>query len=174
MTGRLPAPFRAYVRWVDGLSTLVGLVAMYAIFLMIGVLLLDAITRNVIRSPIHWGLELTQFTLAAYYFCGGAYALKEGAHVRMDLIYDRLSDRGKGGMDFVTGFCLLFYLGILLWGSVSSMLYSIRYNQTLFSMWSPSVVPIKIVIVAAIVLMILQAISMLIKDFARFRGLALA
>jgi TRAP-type mannitol/chloroaromatic compound transport system permease small subunit len=166
----MPAPIRAYVRWVDGFTGIIGLLAMYLVFLMIGVLLFDAVTRNVIRIPQHWPIEFAQFTLAAYYFSGGAYSLREGAHVRMDLLYDRLSVRGKAGLDAVTSFCMLFYLCVLLWGSISSLRYSIETNQKLFSMWNPSVVPIKILMTAAIVLMILQAVSMICKDWATFRG----
>ena len=168
--GRMPGPIRAYVRWVDGFTGIIGLIAMYLVFLMIGVLLFDAVTRNVVRIPQHWPIEFAQFTLAAYYFAGGAYSLRDGAHVRMDLLYDRLSERGKGGLDAVTSLCMLFYLGVLLWGSISSLRYSIETNQKLFSMWNPSVVPIKIVMVAEIVLMILQAVSMIFKDWATFRG----
>ena len=62
----MPAPFRLYVRVMDRVSDWVGIIAMYLIFAMIGVLLLDAITRNLITFPLHWCVELAQFTLAAY------------------------------------------------------------------------------------------------------------
>lgn len=152
-----------YVRVMDRISQYVGYVAMYLIFVMIAVLLLDAITRNVIDIPLHWCVEFTQFTLAAYYFMGGAATLKNGDHVRMDLIYDHLSDIKKAWVDAVTTFCLLFYLGVLLFGSISSLIYAIQTNETRFSMWNPSMVPIKALMVACIVLMILQTIAEFIK-----------
>ena len=93
---------KSYVTVVDRLSDYVGYVAMYLIFAMIGILLLDAITRNVIQIPLHWPVELAQFTLAAYYFMGGAKTLKDNSHVRMDLFYDNLSDRGKARLDAIT------------------------------------------------------------------------
>ena len=117
---------RGYVRAMDKLANWVGVVAMYLIFLMIVILLLDAITRNVIDIPLHWCIEAAQFTLTAYYFMGGAMTLKDNEHVRMDLFYDRLSDTGKAKMDLVTMVCLLFYLGVLLWGSISSLNYAIE------------------------------------------------
>lgn len=167
---RMPAPIRLYVRWVDAVSGGIGLIAMYLVFLMIGVLLLDAVTRNLIRMPQHWPIEFAQFTLAAYYFGGGAYSLREGAHVRMDLLYARFGVRGRALMDMVTSLCMLFYLGVLLWGGISSLEYSIEIDQRLFSMWNPSVIPIKMFMVAAIVLMILQGVSLVFKDFAAWRG----
>ena len=143
-------------------------VAMYLIFAMIGILLLDAITRNVIQIPLHWPVELAQFTLAAYYFMGGAKTLKDNSHVRMDLFYDNLSDRGKARLDAVTISCLLFYLVVLI-GSISSLQYAIDTGERRFSMWNPSVIPIKALMVACIVLMILQTISLFFKYMAEAR-----
>jgi TRAP-type mannitol/chloroaromatic compound transport system permease small subunit len=170
----MPNFIRTYVRVVDRLSDRVGLVAMYLIFFMVAVLLLDAVTRNVINMPLHWCVELVQFTLAAYYFMGGAMTLKNDNHVRMDLIYARLSERGRARMDAVTIFCLLFYLVVMLIGSISSLQYAIATDERRFSIWNPSVVPIKALMVACLVLMILQAVSLFFKHLATLRGETLA
>jgi TRAP-type mannitol/chloroaromatic compound transport system permease small subunit len=146
----MPRPIRLYVRYVDGLSWFIGILAMNLVFVMMAVLLLDAVTRNVLNIPLHWCIEFAQFTLAAYYFAGGPYALKMDSHVRMDLIYDWLSVRGKARMDLLTSGCLLFYLTVLLIGSISSTLYAIEYDQRNFSMWNPSMIPIKVIMVLAI------------------------
>lgn len=166
----MPNFVRAYVRIADRLSDGVGLLAMYLIFLMVGVLLLDAVTRNVINIPLHWCVEFTQFTLAAYYFLGGAYTLKNDDHVRMDLIYSHLSERGRARMDLLTIGCLLFFLVVMLIGSVSSLTYAIETNERRFSIWNPSMIPIKSLMVACIVLMILQTVSLFFKHWAALRG----
>jgi TRAP-type mannitol/chloroaromatic compound transport system permease small subunit len=161
---------RAYVRVVDRLSDYVGIVAMYLIFLMIGVLLLDAVTRNVVEIPIHWAIEAAQFTLTAYYFMGGAMTLKNNSHVRMDLFYENLSERGKARMDLITIGCLIFYLSVLLIGSISSLNYAIDTGERRFSMWNPSMIPIKALMVGCIVLMLLQSVSLVFKHIATLRG----
>lgn len=163
---------RIYVRTVDRMADYVGLVAMYLIFVMVGVLMLDAITRNVIDVPLHWCIEFAQFTLTAYYFMGGAMTLKDNDHVRMDLFYGLLSDRGKTRMDLVTVLCLLFYLTVLLVGSMSSLQYAIETDERRFSMWNPSMIPIKTLMVACIVLMILQTVSLICKHVATLRGVS--
>ncbi len=168
----LPLAFRLYVRWVDRLSEGVGLVAMYLIFVMIAVLLADSVARNMGTFPIHWAVELAQFCLAAYYFTGGAKTLKDGEHVRMDLLYDRLSAKGKARMDLITSVCLIFFLAVLLFGAISSTRYAIDTNQRNFSMWNPSMIPIKVIMSAGVVLMLLQAFSLALKDWARLTGRA--
>jgi TRAP-type mannitol/chloroaromatic compound transport system permease small subunit len=167
---RVPKVIRLYVRVIDRLSDYVGVVAMYLIFLMIGILLLDAIYNNVVGWPIHWGIEATQFALAAYYFMGGAMTLKNDSHVRMDLFYERLSERGRAWMNLVTVLCLMFYLGVMLFGSISSLEYAIATNERRFSMWNPPMAPIKGLMVACIVLMLLQTLSLVFKHIATLRG----
>jgi len=162
--------FNFYVRVVDRVSDYVGIVAMYLIFLMVGILLIDAITRNVIHIPLHWGIEAAQFTLAAYYFMGGAMTIKDNAHVRMDLFYGECTPRKKDWIDLATIGCLLFYLLVMLFGSISSLEYALETNETRFSMWNPSMIPIKILMVGCIVLMILQTISMIIKHVIGLLG----
>ena len=170
----MPSFVVKYVRVVDYLSTRFGRIAMYLIFLMIGTLLLDAVTRNMLNIPLFWCVELAQFTLAAYYIMGGPYSMQLETHVRMDLLYDRLSERNKARMDSFTAIFLVVYLIVLLIGCISSTIYSIETNQRLFSMWNPSVVPIKLIMLFGIFLMLLQALSTFFKDLAKARGLELA
>ncbi|MBT4040066.1 MAG: TRAP transporter small permease subunit [Rhodospirillales bacterium] len=169
----MPKIIIQYVTCVDYVSTKVGRAAMYLIFVMIGTLLLDAITRNIINIPLSWCVEMAQFTMAAYYILGGAYSMQLGDHVRMDLIYDACSEKNKARLDVVTSGCMLFYLSALLYGSLSSTIYAIETGQRKFSMWNPSMIPIKLIMVFGIVLMLLQAISMLFKDIAKARGEAI-
>lgn len=166
----MPNVIRTYVRVVDRLSNYVGLVAMYLIFFMVAVLLLDAVTRNVLHIPLHWCIEVAQFALAAYYFMGGALTLAGDDHVRMDLFYEKLSFRGKARMDLLTAVCLLFYLVVLLYGSISSLQYAIQTDERRFSMWNPSMIPIKCLMVACILLMVLQGVSLVFKNIAVLRG----
>lgn len=166
----MPTPVVLYVRYVDFASEKCGRLAMLLVFVMIGVLLLDAVTRNIINIPLSWCVEMAQFTMAAYYILGGPYSMMLGDHVRMDLIYDRVSETTKAKLDVATSGCLLFYLGCLLFGSISSTIYAIETGQRKFSMWNPSMIPIKCIMVFGITLMLLQAISMLFKDIAKARG----
>ena len=177
MTARVPAPrplpnaLRLYVRAADGSARWVGGVAMYLIFVMVAVLLLDAVTRNVIDVPLHWCIEFAQFTLAAYYFAGGAETLRNGSHVRMDLLYSGRSERGRAWLDLATVGCLLFYLVVMLIGSWGSLSYAIATDERRFSIWNPSMIPIKAFMLGCLALMLLQAIALVIKNVATLRGL---
>ena len=166
----MPPLIRAYVRIVDKMSDFVGYLAASLIFVMVATLLLDAVTRNVLNIPIHWAIEFTQFTLAAYFFMGGPITLKNNNHVRMDLWYANLSDRRRAKLDLFTVGCLIFYLMVMLIGSISSLQYAIETGERRFSMWNPSVIPIKALLTVCLVLMLLQSFSLVFKHIATLRG----
>lgn len=161
---------RSYVRFMDRISDFIGSFAMYLIYLMIAVLLFDVVSDKAFGFVQNWTVETAQFTLAAFYFLAGPQTLKNDQHVRLDLIYANLSERGKARIDMVTVWIVIFYLAIMLWGAVSSLQYSWATNQRLPSLWAPSLVPIKILMVTCLVLMILQCIAIFFKDVAKARG----
>jgi TRAP-type mannitol/chloroaromatic compound transport system permease small subunit len=162
-----------YIKFADYISTKIGRLAMYSIALMIATLLLGAITRNILNIPLSWTVEMAQFIITGYYILGGAYSMQLKEHVRMDLLYDRWSDKTKAKVDVVTDLFLIFYLIVLLIGSISSTLYAIEYGQRNFSQWNPSMIPIKVIMVAGILLMILQSISTFFKDLATAKGISI-
>ncbi|MEJ2240319.1 MAG: TRAP transporter small permease subunit [Gemmatimonadales bacterium] len=165
----MPKAIRLYVRYVEAVSRVVGRFAMYGIFAMIGLLLFSSISKTFFLPAI-WTLEMAQFFMAAYYLLGGGYSMQLNAHVRMDLLYGRWSDKGKAFSDSITAFFLVFYLVMLLYGGISSTEYALQYGETSYSSWSPYMAPIKIIMVFGIVLMLLQAVATFFRDLAKFRG----
>lgn len=166
----MPPVIKAYVRYVDALNHAVGRVVIYMIFVMMALLIYASLSRNVFNAPLIWGVEMSQFLLAAYYLLGGGYTMQLDAHVRMDLFYDRWRPRRRAFTDSITAFCLVFYLVVLLIGGFASSKYAIDYSQKNYSSWAPPLAPIKILMTVGILLMLLQAVATFFKDLARVRG----
>ena len=165
----MPQAIRTYVRYVDGFNRVVGRIAMWLIFVMMGILLWSSVSKTMF-NPSLWTLEMAQFVMTAYYILGGAYSLQLDSHVRMDLIYGRWTPRQKAAVDAVTVIMLFTYLIFLLIGGVSSTEYALKYGETSYSSWSPYMAPIKIVMVFGIFLMFLQTTSIFFKDLAKALG----
>lgn len=166
----MPKAIRLYVLWIDRLNRWVGQLAMALFFVMAAVMLWSTVSRAVFGAPVNWALEMTQFLLASYFLLGGAYSLQQGAHVRMDLFYERLPARRRAMLDAFTILFVLFFLGALLWGGVSSTQYAIDYNQKNYSAWSPVLWPVKTAMTIGIFLMLLQVVSQFFKDVAEVMG----
>lgn len=181
---------RAYAHGVDRVSWLLGLIVMYGLFAMIGVLLWSSISKAFFL-PSMWTLEMAQFLMVAYFMLGGPYSILTGANVRMDLFYGSWSSRRKAAVDVITVLFLLFYLGVLLYGALSSTAYSLGYwgDEPLSfflglltgaeeigrlehspTAWKPVIWPIKLIMIIGIFLMLLQALSELAKDILLLAG----
>lgn len=165
----MPDLLKTYVRVVDRFNRTVGLATMYLILVMLAILLYSSVSKA-FRLPANWTLESAQFVMAAYYMLGGAFALQMGDHVRMDLFYGQWSLRRRAAVDCVTGLCLLVYLGFVVYGGFSSTAYALQYGEKSYSSWAPYMAPIKIIMTFGAVMMLLQAVSSLIKDIAEARG----
>ena len=166
----MPKIISAYVNFVDSMCIKVGRVVMYGVFFMMFLLILSFFTRNIINYPLMWIIEMAQFTITAYYLLGGGYSMITDDHVRMDLFYSKFSEKNKARMDAFTSIFLFFYLVTLLYGSISSLNYTLETNQRLFTAWRPYVWPIKSLMTFGILLMLLQTLSMFFKDLYRIRG----
>jgi len=166
----MPNAIKTYVRCVDAVNRRVGKFALYLVFVMMGILLFSSISRTFFDVPFNWTMEMAQFTMAAYYLLGGGYSMQLKAHVRMDVLYERWSERKRAAVDVITSMFLIFYLAVLLYGGLSSTLYSLEYGQRNYSSWGPPMAPIKIIMVIGILLMLLQAVAVFFRDLAKARG----
>jgi len=163
-----------YVRWVDTFNRWVGRFAMQLIFVMGAMMLYAVGSRLFLGKPVNWIMEMSQFMLAAYFLLGGPYSMQLNAHVRMDLFYGRLSPHKRAVTDAFTILFVIFYLGVLFWGGVSSTEYAITFNQKNYTSWAPLMWPIKAIMTFGVFLMLLQAISSFFKDLALARGKPIA
>lgn len=166
----MPKFIKLYVKYVEAFNRVVGLVVMYLVLAMMGILLYAAFSRSLLDAPIIWAVEMAQFTMAAYYLLGGGYTMQNDAHVRMDLLYERWTPKKRAFADSITAFFLIFYLCILLYGGYSSTEYAIEYGQKNYSAWAPPMAPIKIIMTLGIFLMLLQAIAIFFRDLATATG----
>ena len=163
----MPNIIKYYVKTIDFISLKTGRATMYLVFVMMFILILSFVTRNIINIPLIWIIEMAQFVMTGYYLLGGGYSMLTDDHVRMDLIYSKLKDKTKAVLDSLTSVFLVFYLVVLLIGSISSLTYTIETNQRLFTAWAPYVWPIKSIMTFGILLMLLQSISIFFKDLAK-------
>ena len=163
----MPSIIKYYVKTIDFISLKTGRATMYLVFVMMFILILSFVTRIIINIPLIWIIEMAQFVMTGYYLLGGGYSMLTDDHVRMDLIYSKLKDKTKALLDSLTSVFLIFYLVVLLIGSISSLTYTLETNQRLFTAWAPYVWPIKSIMTFGILLMLLQSIAIFFKDIAK-------
>lgn len=195
----MPKVIVSYVRGIDRLNRVIGRIAMYLIFALVGVLVWSSVSKTFF-TPTMWTLETAQFVMVAYYVLGGPYSIQLGSNVRMDLFYGNWSITTKAWVDSFTVLFLMAYLAVLLYGAVGSTAYSLGYFGTEpFSFfwdllktlvtggfdaageklgylersptaWRPYIWPVKTLLCIGVFLMLLQSLAELFRDIAIIRG----
>jgi TRAP-type mannitol/chloroaromatic compound transport system permease small subunit len=149
---------------IDKISGLSGEFVCYWSVIAVFVYYYEVIARYVFNSPTNWAHESMFLMFGMQYLLSGAYAMREGSHVRVDVLYLHLSDRAKLITDVVTSVFFFIFTGALLVTGWIFLRDSIDVWEVSFTEWAISYWPIKISIVLGAVLIILQGLSKLIKD----------
>ncbi|HQT41641.1 MAG TPA: TRAP transporter small permease subunit, partial [Polynucleobacter sp.] len=99
---------------IDRLNQVLGKMAGWMILLSCIVSAVNALLRYGLDISNNWPLELQWYLFAAAVMLAAPYTLKRNEHVRVDLIYSQLSDRGRIYIDlfglilFLMPACILF------------------------------------------------------------------
>jgi TRAP-type mannitol/chloroaromatic compound transport system permease small subunit len=153
---------------IDSINAWLGKVASIFILLSCVISAGNAIMRYGFDLSDNWPLELQWYLFAAAVMLGASYTLKRNEHVRVDLIYARLSDRGRIWVDlfglsfFLMPACILFtWLSwtALFYPSLLSLEHSINSGGLLRY-------PIKFVVPMGFFMLCLQGLSEIIKRIA--------
>lgn len=161
---------------IDRVNEYVGRAVNWLTLLMVLVGAYNAVARYVDRY-VGLGLsgnmyiELQWYMFAAIFLLGAAYTLKHNAHVRVDVLYSRLSPRGRAWIDLIgTILFLLPFCGLMIvtsWPFVSDSWLRLEMSP------DPGGLPrypIKTIVPLAFTLLIIQGISLLFRQILVLRG----
>lgn len=147
----------------DVLGTLAGL-ALAAMVLLMGA---EVVARYLLGSPLSWAVGLiSNYLMVAFFYLGLPVTVREGAHVAIDILYDRLPARLRPWCDrlaALTGLMVVLAVavgGILLTADVAGGGYAPPAGSAELSwpVWTSTVlVPIGALVTAARLLLLLVA-----------------
>ena len=150
-----------YIWLADRISMWFGKAFAWAIMVMTLGVGYEVLVRYVLGAPTSWAFDLSYITYGALFMMGGAYTLSRDGHVRGDFLYRLWKPRTQGLVELVLYF-IFFFPGIIAliasgWKYASR---SLRYMEV--SVYSPANIPVfqlKLIIVAAGLLMLIQGIA---------------
>ena len=154
-----------FVDFVDRINEWIGKVFAFLIIVTMAVVVFDVFARYFFNRPTVWGMETSTFLLCGIVFLGGGYCLLHGGHVKVDILYARLSPRAKAIIDLITyplllGVCfvLIRYGGEIAWDSLI-------HHKASTSAWAPPLWPVQMVIPIGGILIGLQGLAKWIRDW---------
>ena len=157
---------------IDRINQLLGKAASIMILLSCVVSAVNALLRYGLDISNNWPLELQWYLFSAAVMLGAAYTLKRNEHVRVDLIYSRLSDRGRIWVDlfglvlFLMPACILF-----AWLSWTTLFYpSWLIMEHSLNSGGLARYPIKFIVPLGFFMLSLQGLSEIIKRIGALKG----
>ena len=158
-------------RRIDALTEHIGKAACWLVLIVVLISAGNAVMRYTINYSSNAFLEIQWYLFGMIFLSYSGYTLLRNEHVRIDLISSRLSRRGQAWIDI---FGILFFLlpmavaiMILSW---PVFIHALQSNEMSNSAGGLIVWPARLMVPAGFFLLILQALSELIKRVGFLRG----
>lgn len=156
-----------FVRWVGRANEWVGRIAGLLIVAVVLIIFKEVVARGAFNAPSLWADELMTYLAGMAYVLGGAFTLLHRKHVAVDMVYQRIADRGgaaKRVFDIVSFGLFTIYCLTLIWFGWDLAATSIQQHEGSGTIWNPAVWPVKLMIPVAAALLLLQGIANLLVD----------
>ena len=161
---------------IDWLNDRLGRIICWLTLVMVLVASYNAIARYLGRFVKHnltsnALLETQWYLFSGVFLLGAAYALQKDAHVRVDVVFDRLSERAQAWINLAGAFIFLLpFCFLLLWSSWSRVGASWAIRELSPDPGGLPRYPVKTLLPIACVLLILQGFAQVVKEIRRLRS----
>jgi len=156
---------QSFIRFIDRLTGSVGFVGAWLVAPLVLSTCYEVFSRYVLGSPTIWAYETGYMFTGANFLLGMAFALRQDAHIRVDVLYSRFSPRTRAVVNALT----YVFIVVPICGWLSFALY--RHGLSAYltnetsgqSAWNPVVWPFRLSFFVAFVMLVLQALAELAK-----------
>lgn len=158
-------------RAIDWVNTQFAVIATWLVLIACVVSAGNAFSRYLFSESSNGWLEAQWYMFAAIVLLGAPYTLRMNEHVRVDLIYGSASERTRtwidilGGLFFLIPICAIMIYFTWPWFVQAWRIHEVSPNAGGLVRW-----PVKLLLPVGFGLLILQAISEIIKRTAALLG----
>ncbi|WP_315739620.1 MULTISPECIES: TRAP transporter small permease subunit [unclassified Bradyrhizobium] len=164
-------PLLAISNAIDQLNEKIGYVCNIMVLLACLVSAINAMIRYAFSYSSNGWLELQWYMFALLVMFGASYTFRRNEHVRVELLYLYLSERGQLWLDLIgTLFFLIPTCLLLAYLSWPFFMQSYSVNEMSANAGGLLRWPVKFAIPAGFVMLALQGLSEVIKRAAALRG----
>lgn len=161
---RQAKPLMRFVSAIDTFTDRAGVGISLTVLAIAGITLYEVIARFVFDSPTMWAHETVTLIFGAYVLLAGGYCLLHGRHVRVDILWGRLSPSKKALTDLITSVLPFIYVISLLCFVIPFAWQSSVTRETSTTIFGPPLWPNKIILVIAVFWLLVQLVMKFIHD----------
>ena len=153
-----------FERMLDWISDRTGLfVALWSVSAVLAYSY-EVAARYLFNMPTIWVHEASFLLFGMQYMMAGAYGLLHGSHVRVDVLYTKLSARKQAAFSVVTSVFFFIFILAMITTSYRFFSGSLSMDERSVETWQIQYWPVKGFMLLGAVLLFLAGISRLIKD----------
>lgn len=157
---------------IERITGNVGVIAAWLVVPLVLATAYEVLSRYLLNAPTVWAFEIGYMMMGSHFLLGAAYTLRQGSHVRVDLIYGSVSPKTRAIID-VVGYLFLI-LPFMLWLSWGLWDYFetawVDMETSGHSSWNPVVWPYRLVFFVSILVLTLQIVGEIIKGVQVLTG----
>lgn len=158
-------------RLIDAVNRKVGLGISWLILIMTVISAMNATSRKLFNASSNAFLEIQWYLFAAVFLLAAGYTLLSNEHVRVDILNARMPARTRLWIDLLgTLFFLFPFTLLVLWYGWPYFLLSWSGGEWSLNAGGLILWPVKLLIPAGFLLLLLQGVSQLIKLSAALAG----
>ncbi|MBC6439092.1 MAG: TRAP transporter small permease subunit [Rhodospirillales bacterium] len=163
-------PGAGYVRIIGAVNGGVGQFVAWWALIAVFAYYYEVVCRYVFNSPTNFVHEGMFLMFGMQYLLTGAFALRENAHVRVDVVYAGLSGKTRAILDLITSVFFFVFTVSLFWTgyiffSDSAMVWEVSFTEWAIQYW-----PVKASIMIGAGLLVLQGLARVLRDIATVAG----
>jgi TRAP-type C4-dicarboxylate transport system permease small subunit len=128
--------------WIDRLDaawgrllTALALVACGLVALMVAVICADVFVRNLRLGNLPWATEIAEYTLYLSTFLAAPWLLRQGAHVRMDILLKAMPPKMAWRLELVADTIAILTCAALMLASANSAWASAKQGSLIFKIF---------------------------------------
>jgi TRAP-type mannitol/chloroaromatic compound transport system permease small subunit len=154
------------LNFIDKLSGWTSAAGIWMVPLLSVTVFYDVFMRYIFKDPTFWGYETSWMLYSANFLLGLGYALREGAHVRVDIVVNQFPYRVKVALELFFIIILLLFCCVALWHGSKYAFSAWKLKEgSHLTMWAPPVYPIKTLIPVAFLIFGLQSLAESVRRF---------
>ncbi len=158
-------------RRIDALSARIAVIATACVLGACAISAANAVSRYALDISSNAWLEAQWYLFAGMVMLGAAHTLRRNEHVRVDLIYGRVSKRTQAWIDLIGTLLFLFpAVGLMAWLSWPMFTASYAINEVSGNAGGLIRWPVKLLLPAGFALLTLQGVSEVVKRVAVLAG----
>jgi len=172
LRGNLVSSLLSVSKLIDRMSERIGHTFYWLVLAMVLISAANAVVRKAFNYSSNSLLEIQWYLFSAVFlFCAG-YTLLRNDHVRIDVIAGRLSKRAQAWIDIVGTVFFLFPMAFLLmWLAWPVFIDAYERHEISTNAGGLIIWPARLLVPIGFFLLLVQAVSELIKRIAFLRGL---